>query len=89
MGGITVAAATLFVLGGLAALISSMPGIRYWCDTAAWLTGWAISIVILSLNGCPAKFGTMPLQIAGAMLAGIFIVGVLGRVLVDALSKQN
>ncbi|MFS1786804.1 hypothetical protein ACLSJW_09040 [Weissella cibaria] len=53
---------------------------------ANWL---AISIVILSLNGGPAKFGTMPLQIAGAMLAGIFIVGVLGRVLVDALSKQN
>lgn len=80
---------TLFVLGGLAVLISSMPGIRNWVDTAAWLTGWAISIVILSLNGGPAKFGTMPLQIAGAMLAGIFIVGVLGCVLVDALSKQN
>ncbi|AWF94785.1 hypothetical protein B6254_0352 [Weissella cibaria] len=79
----------MFVLGGLAVLISSMPGIRNWVDTAAWLTGWAISIVILSLNGGPAKFGTMPLQIAGAMLAGIFIVGVLGRVLVDALSKQN
>ncbi|KIU21776.1 DUF1097 domain-containing protein [Weissella cibaria] len=32
---------TLFVLGGLAVLISSMPGIRNWVDTAAWLTGWA------------------------------------------------
>ena len=80
---------TLFVLGALAVLISGMPGIRNWVDTAAWLTGWAISIIILSLNGGPAKFGTMPLQIAGAMLAGIFIVRVLGRIIVDALSKQN
>lgn len=80
---------TLFVLGALAVLISGMPGIRNWVDTAAWLTGWAISILILSLNGGPAKFGTMPLQITGAMLAGIFIVGVLGRIIVDALSKQN
>lgn len=80
---------TLFVLGALAVLISGMPGIRNWVDTAAWLTGWAISIIILSLNGGPAKFGTMPLQIAGAMLAGIFIVGVLVRIIVDALSKQN
>lgn len=80
---------TLFVLGALAVLISGMPGIRNWVDTAAWLTGWAISIIILSLKGGPAKFGTMPLQIAGAMLAGIFIVGVLGRIIVDALSKQN
>lgn len=80
---------TLFVLGALAVLISGMPGIRNWVDTAAWLTGWAISILILSLHGGPAKFGTMPLQIAGAMLAGIFIVGVLGRIIVDALSKQN
>ena len=65
---------TLFVLGGLAVLISSL--IPKLFHTAAWLCGWAIGLTVMAPSGW-AGLGTYPLQIGAAMLAGIWYVGVL------------
>lgn len=65
---------TLFVLGGGAVLIASLlPRIFY---LPAWLSGWAIGLTILAPGGFRAM-GSLPLQIGGAMLVGVWYVGVL------------
>ena len=64
---------TLFVLGGLAVLISSAVPRFIFCP--AWLCGWAIGLTVMSPVGL-ANAGTLPLQIGGAMLAGVWYVGV-------------
>ena len=56
---------TLFILGGLAVLISAC--FPKWIFTPAWLCGWAVGLTILA---------STPVQIAAAMLAGIWYVGV-------------
>ena len=71
---------TLFVMGGLAVLIGeTLPKIIF---TPAWLCGWAIGLTILGPLAVK-DFGSLPLQIAVAMLAGVFYVGVG----VDAFQK--
>ncbi len=63
---------TLFVFGGLAVLISGLLPKYIFCP--AWLCGWAIGLTILSPVGIQ-EVGTLPIQIAAAMLAGIWYVG--------------
>ena len=71
---------TLFFMGGLAVLIGeTLPNIIY---TPSWLCGWAIGLTILGPLSVK-DFGTLPGQIAVAMLAGVFYVGVG----VDAFQK--
>ncbi len=65
---------TLFVMGGLAVIISSLLPKVFYCP--AWLCGWAIGLTILAPAGLGAV-GTTPCQIGAAMLAGIWYVGVL------------
>lgn len=77
---------TLFVMGGLAVIIGSI--FEKWIFVPAWLCGWAIGLTIM---GPMESFGTMPVQIGAAMLAGVWYVGVVGdlfqRFLVKVLSK--
>ena len=71
---------TLFVMGGLAVLIGeTLPKFIF---TPAWLCGWAIGLTIMGPLATK-DFGTLPWQIAAAMLAGVFYVGVG----VDAFQK--
>ena len=71
---------TLCVLGGAAVLISAaLPKLLY-CP--AWLCGWAIGLTILAPMEGP--LGTTPVQIAAAMLAGVWYVGVL----LDAVHRK-
>lgn len=63
---------TLFVFGGLAVLISSV--LSRWIYCPAWLCGWAIGLTILSPLGYE-QIGSYPLQIAVAMLVGVWYVG--------------
>ena len=64
---------TLFTMGGLAVLIGSLA--PKWIFTPAWLCGWAIGLTII--GPLPVdQIGTLPLQIAAAMAAGVFYVGV-------------
>ena len=64
---------TLFVLGGLAVLLSALvPG---FISCPAWLCGWAIGLTILSPAGWEG-IGSVPFEIAAAMLAGVWYVGV-------------
>lgn len=65
---------TLFVMGGLAVLISSLLPKVFYCP--AWLCGWAIGLTVMGLMDLRA-LGNMPLQIGAAMLAGVWYVGVL------------
>ena len=71
---------TLFVMGGAAVLIAeTFPSVFF---TPAWLCGWAIGLTVMA----PVKvadLGTLPIQIAAAMAAGVFYVGVG----VDAFQK--
>lgn len=46
-----------------------------WIFTPAWLCGWAVGLTILAPIGW-GHLGSIPVQIAAAMLAGIWYVGV-------------
>lgn len=63
---------TLFVLGGLAVLISSALPKLIFCPS--WLCGWAIGLTIMAPMGITC-IGTYPIQIGVAMLAGVWYVG--------------
>ena len=63
----------LLVMGGAAVIVSShFPA---FLSCTAWLTGWAIGLTVMGTKGI-AELRSYPLQIAGAMLAGIWYVGV-------------
>ncbi len=66
---------TLFVLGGLAVIIGSI--FEKWIFVPSWLGGWAIGLTIMGPMDSTV-LGTMPIQIAAAMLAGVWYVGVIG-----------
>lgn len=65
---------TLFVMGGLAVLISGM--VPRWIYCPAWLCGWAIGLTIMSPLGIEGMKG-YPWQIGVSMLMGVWYVGVL------------
>lgn len=65
---------TLFVLGGLAVILSSL--VPKWIFCPAWLCGWAIGLTIMAPGGF-SQIGTLPWQIAAAMLVGVWYVGVI------------
>lgn len=81
---------TLFVLGGLAVLLAGLAPHRI--DTPSWLCGWAIGLTILSPLAADAVL-SLAAQIAVAMLAGVWYVGVfVGTVqarLVKWISKEE
>ena len=72
---------TLFVLGGLAVLISALIPRFIYCPV--WLCGWAVGLTILSPAGYE-NIGTVPVQIGAAMLVGVWYVGVF----VDIVQKK-
>lgn len=63
---------TLFVMGGLAVLISGLA--PKWIFCPAWLCGWAIGLTIMTPLGMEGMVG-YPVQIGAAMLAGVWYVG--------------
>lgn len=65
---------TLFVMGGLAVILSALLPQVFYCP--AWLCGWAIGLTVMGPLGVHA-LGSMPIQIGAAMLAGVWYVGVL------------
>ena len=73
---------TLFVMGGLAVIIGSV--LEKWIFVPAWLCGWAIGLTIMGPMDASA-LGTMPVQIAAAMLAGVWYVGIVGDLFQRAL----
>ena len=75
---------TLFVLGGLAVLLSALA--PRWIFCPAWLCGWAIGLTILSPVGY-AQIGTLPVQIGVSMLVGVWYVGVLLNLVRDAMLR--
>ena len=71
---------TLFLMGGLAVLTGeSIPKFIF---TPAWLCGWAIGLTIMGPMQI-SEIGTLPIQIAAAMIAGVVYVGIG----VDAFQK--
>lgn len=64
---------TLFLLGGLAVIFSSLA--PKWIFCPAWLCGWAIGLTIMASNGF-SEVGSLPFQIGAAMLVGVWYVGV-------------
>ncbi len=64
---------TLFVMGGMEVILSALSG--GWIFCPAWLCGWAIGLTVMSPAGA-GNLGTYPLEIAVAMLAGVWYVGV-------------
>lgn len=63
---------TLCLMGALAVLIASaLPRVFF---LPAWLCGWAIGLTVLAPMGL-GNLGTTPLQIAAAMLVGVWYVG--------------
>lgn len=75
---------TLFVLGGLAVIIGSV--LDKFIFVPAWLCGWAIGLTIMGPMDSTA-LGTMPFQIAAAMLVGVWYVGVVGDLFQKLLMK--
>ena len=77
---------TLFIMGGLAVLLSGF--CPKYISTPAWLGGLAIGLTILTLTErTPADRLPLPVQIAIAMLAGIWYVGVIGDWFADRIYK--
>jgi hypothetical protein len=72
---------TLFVMGGLAVLIGE--NIPKFIFTPAWLCGWAIGLTIMGPMSL-TEIGSLPVQIAVAMIAGVVYVGIG----VDAFQKM-
>jgi len=65
---------TLFILGFLVVIISSrFPGIFY---MPSWLAGWAIAMLTMNLDPI-TPLTSLGLQIAVAMLVGVYYVGAL------------
>ena len=75
---------TLFVLGGLAVIIGSI-GEKV-IFVPAWLAGWAIGLTIMGPMDINL-IGSMVPQIAVAMLAGVWYVGVVGDLFQKLLIK--
>ena len=75
---------TLFVMGGLAVIISSL--LEKWIMTPAWLCGWAIGLTIMGPL-TPSECPSLLVQIGVAMLAGVWYVGVVGDIFQRALVK--
>ena len=72
---------TLCLMGALAVLIASaLPRVFF---LPAWLCGWAIGLTVLAPMGL-GNLGTTPLQIAAAMLVGVWYVGVV----LDAVHRK-
>lgn len=63
---------TLFIMGGLAVLISSLLPKYIYCPS--WLCGWAIGLTIMAPVGLK-NIGTFPIEIGVAMLVGVWYVG--------------
>lgn len=63
---------TLFVLGGVIVIISSLLPKFIYCP--AWLSGFAIGLTIMAPKGIEA-IGTYPVQIGVAMLMGVWYAG--------------
>lgn len=80
---------TLFVLGGLAVLIGET--FSKFIFTPAWLCGWAVGLTIMGPLAV-ADIGTLPIQIAAAMIAGVVYVGIgvdaFQKALLKAFSKK-
>lgn len=75
---------TLFVMGGLAVILGTIGEKAIFVP--AWLAGWAIGLTIMGPMDVVAV-GSMPLQIAAAMLAGVWYVGVVGDLFQKMLIK--
>ena len=75
---------TLFVMGGLAVILGTIGEKAIFVP--AWLAGWAIGLTIMGTMDV-AAVGSMPLQIAAAMLAGVWYVGVVGDLFQKMLIK--
>lgn len=81
---------TLFVMGGLAVIISSL--LEAYIFLPAWLCGWAIGLTVMGPVGI-TDVGTLPLQIGAAMIVGVVYVGIgvdlLQKVLLRSVKKRN
>lgn len=81
---------TLFVMGGLAVLISSLVPKYIYCPS--WLCGWAIGLTIMAPVGL-AHIGTFPIEIGVAMLVGVWYVGAgvdkFQRVLLSNMNRSK
>ena len=75
---------TLFVMGGLAVILGTIGEKAIFVP--AWLAGWAIGLTIMGPMDAVAV-GSIPLQIAAAMLAGVWYVGVVGDLFQKMLIK--
>ena len=64
---------TLFLLGGAAVFIAT--AMEQFIFLPSWLCGWAIGLTIMAPAGY-GKLTTLPMQIGGAMIVGVFYVGV-------------
>ncbi len=72
---------TLFIMGGLAVLISGI--FNKWIFTPSWLCGWAIGLTVLNKVGMD-EIILYVCQIAVSMVVGVWYVGVL----LDIIQKR-
>lgn len=75
---------TLFILGGLAVIISAKFSRIIYCPS--WLCGWAIGLTIMAPLGIE-KIGTYPYEIGASMLVGVWYIGLLLDIIQKRLMK--
>jgi hypothetical protein len=77
----------LAFLGAGAVLICGLTVVGRYIDTTSWLTGWAITILILG-HVALVHWHWLPLQLALSMLTGVYLIGV-GGVMVNRWLEQR
>lgn len=80
---------TLCILGMLAMILSSL--FSKYTSCSAWLCGWAIGLTVLGkidLSGSMKSMVDMQIQIAIAMFAGIWYIGVFADYIHNLLEKK-
>ena len=77
----------LAVLGAGTVLICGLTGVGRYVDATAWLSGWAITILILG-HVPLTLWHWLPVQLAVSMFAGVYLIGV-GSVAVNRWLKAR
>lgn len=67
----------LCVLGAVSILICGFTIIGKYVDSTAWLSGWAISILVLG-HEAVSDWHWLPLHLSLSMIAGVYLIGVGG-----------
>lgn len=79
---------SLCILGAVSVLVCGLTVVGRFVDATAWLSGWAITILVLG-HETMTSWHWLPLQLAFSMLVGVYLIGVGGVVFNNWFMKHD